>query len=122
MEINLTLVIQIFNFAVAWWILHICYFRPAITYIYDTQRAYDQLKQGLIDWQGNITQKEDAISSMWNRFKVFSKQHMPEPVKQVQEVMSVAGQSELSISSQEINQLAYALQDKIVLEVSNVDL
>lgn len=122
MEINATLVIQILNFLIAWFILHVCYFKPAITYIYNMQQAYDQLNRTLADSQDRITQKEDALQSIWNLFKRFSKQHTPEVTEQVLEIPPTASTSELPIYAQEVDQLVASLQEKIIVEVSNVDL
>lgn len=122
MEINITLVIQIINFAIAWFILHACYFKPAITYIYDTDQAYDRLQQTLTDWQGKITQKEHALYNLWFQFKGFSKQHVPEVVLPITQISNITSESKLSVDAHEVNQLAYILQDTIIKEVSNVDL
>ncbi len=77
MEINLTLVVQVINFSIAWALLRILYFKPAIEYIAYKKKEYTDLVDALSDWQKKITIKEHEKSQMWKDFKAFSKAHGP---------------------------------------------
>lgn len=78
MELNITLVVQIINFFIAWLLLHVLCFKPAIAYMQSQQKASDQLFEAISIWQARIAQKEYAIHEIWRNLATFVRHHKPD--------------------------------------------
>lgn len=77
MELNLTLFVQILNFFIAWFLLRILYFKPAIDFIDCRKKEYDQLIDRLHHWQSIMASKEQEINRLWGGLKQFGQEHKP---------------------------------------------
>lgn len=78
MELNITLCIQIVNFFIAWFLLHVLCFKPAIQYMQAQQKVSDQLLEAIAIWQARIAQKEYDINTTWRNLHLFVQQHKPD--------------------------------------------
>ncbi len=78
MELNITLCIQIVNFFIAWLLLHVLCFKPAIQYMQTQQKASAKLLEAIAIWQARIAQKEYDINTIWCNLHLFVQHHKPD--------------------------------------------
>lgn len=120
MEINLTLVVQVINFCIAWALLRVLYFKPAIEYIAYKKKEYADLVDALGDWQQKITVKEYEKSQMWSDFKAFSKVHGPSIVKK-EAPFKYSHPIAPHVDQKHIKELIEEATELIINEVSHVE-
>jgi hypothetical protein len=121
MEINLTLLIQVVNFFIAWALLRILYFKPAIEYLAHRKKEYDCFINTLGFWQTKITSKEQEQSSVWSDFKTFSKLHGPS-ISKAEVSFKYSHPSSPHIDKNHMKELIEETKDLIVQGVSRVDI
>lgn len=121
MELNITLGIQILNFLLAWSLLHIFLFKPAIQHMQMQQQAYDKLLEAVSVWQGRIVQKEQEISLIWNELSAFVQHHKPDIEHIPQEYVRYA-YPHITLQHQEHAVLVQTLKDVLVTGLTDVDI
>lgn len=121
MEINLTLFIQVINFLIAWALLRILYFKPAVEYIAHRKKEYDHLINTFSYWQTKITAKEHEKSLMWSDFKIFSKTHGPS-ISKTEEVFKYSHPLPPHIDKGHMEELVKETKELIIQGVSRVDI
>lgn len=120
MELNITLGIQILNFFMAWLLLHICYFKPAIQYMQAQQKAYDQMLEAIVIWQGRIAQKEQEAVTVWHDLSKFVHHHKPDIKREARAPIVYAEPNITRHLQQDV--LVGTLKNILVTGISNVDL
>jgi hypothetical protein len=121
MEINLTLFVQVINFCIAWALLRILYFKPAVEYIAHRKKEYDHLVNTLSCWQTKITTKEHEKSRMWSDFKTFSKIHGPS-VEKTEVPFKYSHPLPPHIDQKHVKELIEETKELIIEGVSRVDI
>ncbi len=124
MELNVTLFIQMINFFIAWFILRMLYFKPAIAFLDQQQKEHDQLVATLRRWQSNITLKEHEINQVWSTLKVFSKDHKPDSMPSDFFIFKhIAPELEqLSVDPKQIDRLTKEVKQIIITKAAHVDI
>lgn len=121
MELNITLGIQILNFFIAWFLLHVLLFKPAIRYMQAEQKAHDQRLEGIAIWQTRIIQKEQEATLVWNDLNVFVMQHKPD-ITPVPNLHMRYADAQIPSQHPEQDALTKTLKDILVTGISNVDI
>lgn len=121
MEINLTLFIQVINFFIAWALLRVLYFKPAVEYLDHRKKEYDHLINTLSYWQTKITTKEHEKSRIWHDFKIFSKKHGPSIAK-TEDVFRYSHPLPPHIDQKHMKELIEEAKGLIIEGVSRVDI
>ena len=124
MELNVTLFIQMINFFIAWFILRVLYFKPAIAFLDQQQEEHDQLIATLRRWQGGITLKEHEIAHVWSALKLFSKDHKPDSLHPDFFIFKDIAPAfeQLSVDKKQIDRLTKEVKQIIITEAAHVDI
>ncbi len=124
MELNVTIFIQMINFFIAWFILRVLYFKPAIAFLDQQQKEHDQLVAILRRWQTDITGKEHEIDQVWSSLKLFSKDHKPDsmhPDVVIFKHIAPALEQPL-VDKKQIDRLTKEVKQIIITEATHVDI
>ncbi len=124
MELNVTLFIQMVNFFIAWFLLRMLYFKPAIAYLDQQQKEHDQLMASLHRWQNEISHKQEEVDQVWYALKSFSKEHKPATLDTNAVIFThIAPELEQpSVDKRQIERLTKEVKQTIIMEAAHVDL
>lgn len=78
MEVNLTLFVQMGNFAVAYFLLRTLLFRPAIDVLHAQEHALRIQKDALAKQDQELTAQRRAVADAWQECRDYFKEHRPE--------------------------------------------
>lgn len=129
MQVNITLLVQVCNFFVAWLLLHKLYFKPAIAALDLQQDKVDEVISETEARRTYVVHKQHEIDICWRKLKQFSRLQMPQDV--VQELSGRPEAVALESSDTSIEnpldgsaheKLVSELKNKIISEVSHVEL
>jgi len=81
MDINLTLVLQMINFFVAWYVLQRLYFVPVIGVLRAREQQIKQLKHALSASQDEVAHTSQERMSLWHMLKRFVQAHGPAQIE-----------------------------------------
>jgi len=121
MNINATLLIQAFNFFIAYWLLRSLLFKPTIRVI-DNELANKASFIGLINQQKqHIALQKEEHERIWQICRQYCRAHGPDV--EYQQVRALASQLELStavIASQEAQELVRTVSENLEERIKNV--
>src|SRR5579871_3518716 len=121
MNINATLLIQAFNFFIAYWLLRSLLFKPTIRVI-DNELANKASFIGLINQQKqHIALQKEEHERIWQICRQYCRAHGPDV--EYQQVRVQINQSELStavIASQEAQELVRTVSESLEERIKNV--
>lgn len=118
MQVNITLLVQVCNFFLAWFLLHKFYFKPAIAALDLQQKTHDAVLSQKDTWRDYVTNKQHEMSTCWRKLRQFARLHMPQEITQEQSGRLAAVELESSDNVAE-NPLDGAAHEKLVLELKN---
>ncbi len=121
MEINATVVVQIFNFFGAYFLLKTLFFKPAVKILQQEQEEKDHLTTVITNREDGLRQTADEKKLAWKGFQHQFEQAAPlvnescihditvQPIKEKQ-----------PLTDEQIDTLAHQVCKKVVKKVSNV--
>lgn len=123
MEVNITVFVQMINFIIAWILLRIFYFSPAVHALDIEQREHERVMDKKHKWQNYVSTKQQEIESRWHMLKRFSKQHMPDIHHQDFFIFKdVADTIEMPhIDKKKMASLSHEIADAIISGVDHVE-
>ena len=124
MELNVTIFIQMINFFIAWFILRVLYFKPAIAFLDQQQKEHDQLVAILRRWKTDITVKEHEIDQVWSALKLFSKAHKPDSMHPDFFIFKhiAPALEQPSVDKKQVDRLTKEVKQIIITEAVHVDI
>lgn len=121
MMINITLIIQIVNFLIAYTFLRFLFFKPAYTVIKIEQQEQDAFHNILVQQNAIIARKELELQERWCECQEYFLRNTP-PVKMVElfvfKHITPSVEKPVSLAPQMINELVDNIQ-KILIEKVN---
>lgn len=129
MSVNITLLVQMCNFFIAWFLLHKFYFKPAIAALDLQQQTLDAILSQKDVRRDYVTKKQHEIATCWRKLKQFARFQMPREVVQEQlgrlaavELESADKVAENPLDGSAHEKLVSQLKNKIIAEVPHVEL
>ena len=123
MQVNITLLIQVCNFFVAWFLLHKLFFKPAIAVLETDQQKNETLVSEQARQELAVQEKKQRNLHNWRKLKQFSRQYMPrecffsgEKEQRVGEPLPVSQEHKLAQADQ-----VRAVKEAIMKQVLHVD-
>ncbi len=83
MNINATLIVQVINFFIAYFLFRFILLKPAYTIIVEEQETKALLEQLISDDKRLIAKREQELQEQWRENYVFFKKNLPEPLDHV---------------------------------------
>lgn len=129
MQVNITLLVQVCNFFVAWLLLHKLYFKPAIAALDLQQDKVDAIISETDARRDYVTNKQHEIATCWRKLKQFARLQMPQEIvpEQSGRLAAVTLESSDKVAENPLDgsaheKLVSELKNKIIAEVSHVEL
>ena len=115
MNVNITLFVQIFNFWIAYWVLRLFIFRPAVRLLYDEEEKKEALTYAIAQEEANIADVHHKRQLQWQQFRIHCQRNNPTRERtHIESVTPGAKQIESVTSSQLAEIIAHA--QKLVVE------
>ena len=120
--INLTLVVQAGNFAIAYIMIRTLLLRPAIVCIDEDDTAYQRALAKIAKQKENLRKKQEHVEKRWREFQKTFLEREP-AVEKAQEisVIIVPGLPAMpSVDEKYIKQLVHKTTDELIEEIAHV--
>ena len=115
MNVNLTLFVQILNFWVAYWILRICIFKPAVRLLYNEEEKKEALAHAIAQEEASIAYVHHKRQLQWQQFRIHCKRNHPIAEKAVEEpLVTSADQESEQVTGEQLALLIASAQSFVV--------
>lgn len=120
MNVNLTLLVQIFNFLVAYYLLSKFLLKPALNIIYEDINYKSSLRMAIVEEEEKLKKKELHKKEQWRKCQYFFKQNKPEVdlelVAKETDTSSIKSPIELNDNERKqlVNDLVLTLKSKVM--------
>lgn len=118
MNINCTLLFQILNFLLTYWVLSRFVFKPALERIEKNKQKKAGFEQSLIAQETALKNKHKELHTALHNFQQRAKKEFAPPKKETPFVSEI--QVTYSVDNDEVEALVKEVRDKIIQEVPRV--
>lgn len=116
MDINLTLVLQMINFFVAWYLLKRFYFVPVIDVIRAREQKIKQLRHAIDISHDELEHMQQERVSLWRMLKRFVQAHGPASIEK--EPVAIETKKKASLPQEPSQETVRHLQQELKQEIA----
>lgn len=120
-EINLTLLIQVINFIIAYIILRFLFFRPVVAVIKREDQEKDSLLDTIEQRRIMLQDREKERQELWRQCQYYFIEHAPQMPSRLQMTIAALPEQQLpSLDQKTIEKYSELVTDAIVQKVRHV--